>query len=113
MTDTYNINIYLPGSPKSIEVKLDRLIEKVEHMSGEMDVLTAEVTRSTSVDESAITLLNSLSAQLASIANDPAAVLALSAELKSNSDNLAAAITANTPNKSNIMTPAPPEPPVV
>lgn len=63
----------------------------------DLTALTAEVARNTAVDESAITLLNGLAAQLAAVATDPAAVLALSAQLSASSDALAAAVVANTP----------------
>jgi len=59
--------------------------------------LTAEVTRNTEVDSSAIALLNGLSAQIAQLKNDPVALQALADQLKASSDSLAAAVVANTP----------------
>lgn len=72
------------------------------HMSQELDDLTAQVTASTTVQDSAMTLLSGLKAALdAAIAAGPgpapAALVALSASLSSESAKLAAAITANTP----------------
>lgn len=57
------------------------------------------VARDTAVETSAITLLQGLKAALdAAIAsNDPAALQALSAQLGTNADALAAAVAANTP----------------
>ncbi len=68
-----------------------------------MDALTAEVARNTTVDESAITLINGLADQLAALlaAGDPAVLVSgietIVAKLKGDSDALAAAVVANTP----------------
>lgn len=64
-----------------------------------IDDLTAAVAADTTVDASAVTLLNQLKSLLdAAIAsNDPTALQALSDQLGSNSALLAAAVTANTP----------------
>lgn len=76
---------------------LHHILRKVAEIMGNLDALTAEVENNSAVDASAIALLNGLSAQLASIAHDPAAVQALSEELSASSSALAAAVTANTP----------------
>ena len=81
-------------------VMLDLLIRinrKVTKEMSDLSALTVEVQNNTSVDASAIMLLNGLSAQLAQIANDPVAVQALADELSSSSTALAAAVVANTP----------------
>lgn len=62
-----------------------------------LDTLTAQVATTTSVEASAATLISGLATQLAAVANDPAAVTALANQLKTATDALAAAITANTP----------------
>ena len=59
--------------------------------------LTAQVKANTDVEASAIVLLNGLSAQIASLKNDPVALQALADQLKTSSSALADAITANTP----------------
>lgn len=59
--------------------------------------LTAAVAKDTEVDQSAITLLNGLKAALDAAGTDPVALKALSDQLGSNSDALAAAVAANTP----------------
>lgn len=56
-----------------------------------------QVTQTTSVEGSAVTLLNQLSAMLAAAANDPAKIQQIAANLKTSADALAQAITANTP----------------
>lgn len=83
-----------------MNVRKDRLIiHKLNRMANELEDLKAAVARDTEVDQSAITLLNGLKAALdAAIASgDPAALQALSDQLGSNADSLAAAVTANTP----------------
>lgn len=62
--------------------------------------LQAAVARDTAVDQSAITLLNGLSAKLQELVNagaDPAAFQKLADDLAATTDALAAAVTANTP----------------
>jgi len=66
-------------------------------MATDLGPLTAEVTRNTEVDGSAIALLNGLSAKIAELKNDPVALQALADQLKASSDSLAAAVVANTP----------------
>jgi hypothetical protein len=66
-------------------------------LADSLAALSQQVTETTSVEASAVTLIQGLSAQLTEVANDPAAVTALAAKLKTSADALAAAITANTP----------------
>jgi hypothetical protein len=72
----------------------------------DLTALTAEVAAVTTVEQSAITLLEGLSAQLAAAGTDPAKLAALQASLESSRAALAAAVTANTP----VAPPAPPAP---
>lgn len=79
----------------------------LEPIAEQVTALTAEVAAETSVNQSAITLLNGLSAQiaaLAALAADPAQVSSLASQLSAlagsvhdNTAALAAAVTANTP----------------
>lgn len=64
-------------------------------MSIEFDALVAQVAANTSVEASAITLIQGIAAQLAN-SPSPAQITTLSEQLKTSSDSLAAAITANT-----------------
>ena len=66
-------------------------------MTQELDALTVQVKATTDAEDSAVLLLNGLSAQIAAIKTDPVALQKLSDDLKTGSDNLAAAILANTP----------------
>jgi len=80
-----------------LAAELLNLRKGVEKMSAQLDALTAEVTRNTTVDESAITLLQGLAAQIEAMKTDPAALQGLADSLRSSSDALAAAVVANTP----------------
>jgi hypothetical protein len=91
-----------PAWAKPLIDSLTSLTTGQAHMSQELDDLTAQVTASTTVQESAMTLLTGLKTALdAAIAagggTPPAALVALSASLSAESAKLAAAITANTP----------------
>jgi hypothetical protein len=66
-------------------------------MDDAIKTMTDQVTADTTVEASAITLLNNLSGLLLQFANSPAKITDLANQLKSNSDALATAVTANTP----------------
>ncbi len=66
-------------------------------MSAILDRLTADVANLTSVDESAIALLNGLAQQIRDLAGDPAALAALADSIEAQNTSLASAVTANTP----------------
>lgn len=76
---------------------LVQLIERDKTMATDLTALTAAVTNETTVEASAVTLLQQLSSQLASVATDPVAVAALASQINAGATALAAAITANTP----------------
>lgn len=63
----------------------------------DLTALTAQVAQNTSVEASAVTLIQGLAAQLAAAGTDPAALAALQSQLNTSATALAAAITANTP----------------
>jgi hypothetical protein len=66
----------------------------------EFDDLTAQVNQTTTVEASAVLLINGIAAKLAALVEsgtvDPAAVSALSSQLKASADAMSAAIAANT-----------------
>lgn len=70
-------------------------------MAAELETLVTEVSETSTVVDSAITLLNGLKEKLdAAIASgDPAQLQALSDSLNSTQQRLAEAITANTPSE--------------
>lgn len=80
-----------------IERKLDALAQQETNIMAAIDDLTAEVTRDTTVIDSATTLIKGFGAQLAAAGTDPAKLAALQNTLKTNVDSLAAAVAANTP----------------
>ncbi len=98
-----NVTVHLDGPletmGKNILESLLSIHQKLNKMANELDDLKAAVAKDTAVDQSAITLLNGLKAKLdAAIASgDPAQLTALSAQLGSNAQGLADAVTANTP----------------
>lgn len=77
-----------------------RIEEKVNRMSIELDTLVARVAEIETVGDSAIALLQELKGALdaAIAADDPAALQALSDRLGAQTQELAEAITANTPS---------------
>lgn len=89
---------------RRIEYKLDVLtrlfvaelsLEKI--MSAQLDALTTQVAKNTSIEESAVTLIAGLADQIKAAGTDPAALQALTDSLTKSSADLAAAIAANTP----------------
>ena len=68
-------------------------------MPVDLTPIQAEVSRQTSVVQSAITLIQSLATQIADAAGDPARVTELADALRASSDALAAAVAANTPSQ--------------
>lgn len=76
---------------------LSKLSKQMETIMQELDNLTSEVARNTSVDQSAITLLEGLADKLEAMKTDPAKIQALADEMRGSSDALAAAVAKNTP----------------
>ncbi len=66
-------------------------------MAADLTALTDAVANNTTIDESAITLIEGLAVQIASLKNDPVALQALADSLNSESGKLAAAVATNTP----------------
>lgn len=93
----------------SIDAKVNLVLQEVKKMAGELAKLQQEVTENSDVIASAITLLGNLSQMLkdAIAANDPAALAALADTLDQHSNQLAAAVAANTPVASNQTAPTP------
>lgn len=63
----------------------------------DLDALTTAVQNATTVDQSAIALIQQLADEIRANASDPAAIQALADQLQGNTDALAAALVANTP----------------
>jgi hypothetical protein len=73
------------------------IIERLKEIKNMLDQLTKDVTNETSVMNSAVTLLNNLSAAIKAAGTDPVALKALTDTMEANATALSAAIVANTP----------------
>lgn len=104
MSTDFNLHVYFHSADVAI---LHRIEAKMSALSDKIDELTAKVAAETTVEQSAITLLQGLSATIADLKNqlqnagvDPALLQKL-ADLETTIDTrkqaLADAITANTP----------------
>lgn len=63
----------------------------------DLTAITAQVAQNTTVEESAVTLIKGLAAQIQAAGTDPAALQALVTQLNGSATDLAAAVAANTP----------------
>ena len=79
-----------------IETALSQLLVKDAQIMAAIDDLTTQVAANTTVEGSAVTLINGLAAQLKAAGTDPVKLAALQASLKTSADALAAAVAANT-----------------
>ncbi len=64
-------------------------------MSQALNDLTAQVTATVGIEQSAVALIQGLADQIKAAGTDPAALEALQANLKTSADALAAAVAAN------------------
>jgi len=83
---------------QSTQQQILALLGQVEKdIMADLKALQDQVQQTTTVEQSAVTLIQGLAAQISANATDPAAIAQLAQQLKTSSDALAAAITANTP----------------
>ena len=96
----------MPKNWQSYDQKLDRiismlntLINKETKIMATLADIQSAVTAEKTVEDSVVTLLQSLSAQLAAAiaSGNPAQVQAIVDQINTNAASLAAAVTANTP----------------
>lgn len=80
-----------------IEKQLTQLHRDEKIIMADLTDLTAQVAANTDAEQSAIALLNELSALITAAGTDPAALAALADQLRTNAADLGAAIVANTP----------------
>ena len=99
------IDLYIHQDTSITDAKLDQILVALtavltqeKTIMADLTALTAQVEANTTVEGSAITLLNGLAAQITALKNDPVALAALANSLKSSGDALAQAITDNTPS---------------
>jgi hypothetical protein len=92
-----SLSEWLDSEFRKINKKLDILIIQERNEMATLDDLTAEVAAQTTVNQSAITLLQGLKAKLDAAGTDPAKLQAIKDSLTANDQALAQAVTANTP----------------
>ena len=75
-----------------------KILRGEKQMSAEFDALVAQVAQQTTVEQSAITLIQGLAAQIAALgsAPTPAQITALTQSLNASATSLAAAVAQNT-----------------
>jgi hypothetical protein len=73
------------------------LFTKERELMSAISDLEAQVAVTTTVEKSALTLIEGFAAQLAAAGTDAAKLATLQADLKASADALAAAVAANTP----------------
>jgi predicted chitinase len=82
-------------------VWLAKILDKMERIMSTgttaLAALQAQVAQNTTIEASAVTLIQGLAAQIAAAGTDSAALAALTTNLNASATALAAAITANTP----------------
>lgn len=107
------IDLHIHNDDPATEQKLDRIIsmlatviQKEGQLMAAIDDIQADVTAEDTVIDSAVTLLQGLSAALAAAGNDPAKLAALRSDIQGKTQALAAAVVANTPAAAS----APPAP---
>ncbi len=72
-----------------------RMMEK--KVMASLDALTAQVTKNTDVEASAVILIQGIAQQLKDAGTDPTKLAELASKLSTSADSLAAAVAANTP----------------
>lgn len=76
---------------------LNRIEQMETHIMDAIDTLTEQVAANKTVVDSALVLINGIADRIKSAGVDPAKLAALTSDLKSEDDALAAAVAANTP----------------
>ena len=104
--DTRNAFKDLHDRMVRLEIKIDRAHLLLENltigeiiMSQEMDTLVSAVEQNTTVDQSVLTFLQGLAAQIQDAAGDRAKSVQLAATVRASADAVAAALVANTPTQ--------------
>jgi hypothetical protein len=80
-----------------IRQRLIRMEARQMASAAALAALQAQVQQNTTVEASAVTLIQGLAAQITAAGTDPAALAALTTNLNTSATALAAAIAANTP----------------
>jgi ABC-type transporter Mla subunit MlaD len=88
---------YLSAAMRVVLTKLGLSLEWEKAMSAEIDRIKTSVTQLTSVTQGAVTLLGQLAQRVRDLQADPAALAALADEIDQRKQELAQAVTTNTP----------------
>ena len=99
---TIDLNVFThPGATPHLEDQLNRILDAINQigtkMANELADLTAQVTQTNTVIDSAVVLIQGLKAALDAAGTNPVALKALRDSLDSSEQALAAAVVANTP----------------
>lgn len=98
----FDVNIYHHHDLEdhSLLEEILKVVNEIKEKGGvsimKLDELEKQVTDNTTVEQSAIVLIQGIAAQLVEIATDPAKIQALADQLKNSAANLAACIQTNT-----------------
>ena len=89
---------------ESIEHKLDKILNildsifsQEQSIMADLSALTSQVEQNSTVEASAVTLIQGLASQITAAGTDPVAIASLVTQLNTSAAGLAAAIAANTP----------------
>lgn len=103
---TAHIHLHDAVVDEEVHRKLDQILTQLATlmtqevaMSVELDRLTAQVTETRDLEQSAVTLIQGIAKQLHDAAAEPAKVQALADSLHASATALSEAITANTPQQ--------------
>lgn len=98
-----DVHLYIHYDPSESK-KLDQIIQLLQtqqkeilNMAASIDDVVVAVQNETTVEQSVITLLGQLAAQVKAAGTDPVKLQAVLDQINTNSAALSAAVTANTP----------------
>ncbi len=100
MSEPLRIEVFVHNESEKLDTILtilQRLDTKENTIMADLTALTTQVAQTTSVEQSAITLIQGLAAQITAAGTDPVALASLTASLNTSATALAAAEIANTP----------------
>lgn len=92
--DVHAVHIHVHNEASPL---LEQILEEIQTMSDAVNRLQADITNLTSISQSAVALITGMAQTIRDNATDPVALSALADQLEASSNDLAAAVTANTP----------------
>ena len=98
MTLRIDVHLFVHNEPTDrVNQALEQLLTQGDAMSAALDKITAEVTETKGIIQSAVALIEGLAQQIRDMKDDPAALDALADSLDTDSKALADAVAANSP----------------